>query len=376
VVDRSVGFPRWFQRLGLGAWLIVGMVLVLAGAVWLLAKTETIVGPLICGAVIATVGGAVVDILERHRVPRVLGAALMLLALIVLGAVIAGLVFGGISSQAAHIDGFTSQAVDRIRGWAEDLGISSASDVASDVKKAVPDIGHALLNGVIGAVAGLKSVLVFLGFTIFTTFFLLKDGPMMGRWIERHMGMKPAEARIVTGDLVHALRQYFVGLTIVGLFNAVLVGLGALALGVPLPGTIAVVTFVASYVPIVGAWTAGGFAFLLALADKGSSTAWIMALIVFLANGPLQQIVQPIAYGATLQLNPLVVFSVTIAAGTLFGMVGLILGAPLVSAAVHIHGDLAKLKQAPSDGEPPGDTLMPDMAPPAPPPEVQPSASP
>ena len=356
-------FPRWFQRLGIGAWLVVGVVLVMAGAIWLLAKTETIVGPLICGAVIATVAGSAVDFLQRHRVPRVLGAAIMLLALIVLGVVIAGLVFGGITSQASHIDAFTAQAADKIKGWAEDVGISSASDVAADVKKAVPEIGTALLKGVIGGIAGLKSLLVFLGFTIFTTFFLLKDGPTMGRWIERHMGMKPAEARIVTGDLVHALRQYFVGLTVVGLFNAVLVGLGALALGVPLPGTIAIVTFVASYVPILGAWTAGAFAFLLALADQGTSTAMIMALVVFAANGPLQQIVQPIAYGATLQLNPLVVFSVTIAAGTLFGMAGLILGAPLISAAVHIHGDLTALRQAPVDEAPPGDTLAPDMPP-------------
>ena len=43
------------------------------------------------------------------------------------------------------------------------------------------------------------------------------------------------KARTVTGDIVHALRKYFVGLTIVSAFNATLVGLGALALGVPLP---------------------------------------------------------------------------------------------------------------------------------------------
>ncbi|MGZ4202878.1 MAG: AI-2E family transporter [Thermoleophilaceae bacterium] len=171
----------------------------------------------------------------------------------------------------------------------------------------------------------------------------------MGRWIERHMGMPPATARVVTGNIVHALRQYFLGMTIVGAFNALVVAIGALALGVPLVGTIALVTFLASYVPIIGAWTAGFFVFGLALADQGTSTAFIMALIVFLANGPLQQIVQPIAYGATLELNPLVVFTVTIAAGTLFGMVGLVLAAPLVSAAVHIHAELAE--QAAASGE-------------------------
>jgi putative heme transporter len=352
--------PPWFQRMGSAAWLLVGVVLVVVGAVWLLGQTSSITTPLIAGAVIAAVAGGIVDRLESHRWPRALGAGLVLLGLIALGALTAMAVMGGITSQASHIDGLTSQAVDKVQSWLSDLGITSAQDAAKDVKKAVPDLGHTLLVGVAHGIAGLKSLLVFLGFTIFTTFFLLKDGPTMGRWIERHMGMPPARARIVTGDITHALRKYFLGLTIIGAFNAVLIFLGALVLGLPLPGTIGLVTFVASYVPFLGAWTAGFFAFAIALADQGPSAAFTMALIVFLANGPLQQIVAPITYGATLSLNPLVVFSVTIAAGTLFGMVGLILAAPLVSAAVQINHHLAE-QRGPSVSDvtaPPGATVV------------------
>ena len=53
------------------------------------------------------------------------------------------------------------------------------------------------------------------------------------------------------------LRNSFTGVTIVAAFNAVVVGLGALILGVPLAGTIAVVTFLTAYVPFIGAWVAG-----------------------------------------------------------------------------------------------------------------------
>ena len=69
-------------------------------------------------------------------------------------------------------------------------------------------------------------------------------------------------------------------------------------------------------------------------------------MIVLLANGLLQNIVQPIAFGATLDLNPLVVLIVTIGAGSLFGMVGLILAAPLTSAAVHIVRDVGQARLA------------------------------
>jgi predicted PurR-regulated permease PerM len=71
-----------------------------------------------------------------------------------------------------------------------------------------------------------------------------------------------------------------------------------------------------------------------------------MLVIVLLANGLLQNILQPIAFGATLGLNPLVVLIVTIGAGALFGMIGLVLAAPLTSAAVHISADLARARTA------------------------------
>jgi putative heme transporter len=131
---------------------------------------------------------------------------------------------------------------------------------------------------------------------------------------------------------------------LVSVFSAVVVGLGALVLGVPLPGTIAIVTFAGGYVPYLGAWVAGAFAVLIALGGNGAGAAVAMAVIALLANGILQQMVQPIAYGATLRLHPLAVLAVTIAGGSLFGTIGLILAAPLTSAGVRISDDLSRAR--------------------------------
>ncbi len=110
-----------------------------------------------------------------------------------------------------------------LTGGAPGSGVG-APDAAKEIAKAVADVGRTFLRGLASGISGL------------TAFFLLKDGPTIGRWIERHMGMQPAEARIV---------------------------------GVPLLGAIAIVTFLASYVPIIGAWTAGIFVLALALATTG-----------------------------------------------------------------------------------------------------------
>jgi putative heme transporter len=320
------------------------MVLVLVGLVWLVGTISSIVDPLIAGFVIAAVSGVLVDRLQRHGWPRAAGAGLLALGLVALVVLTVGLVLAGITSQASHIDASLSTAIDRVEHWAKDIGITSASSAAKQIKDAVPAIGRTLVHGVAQGISGLTSLIVFLGFTAFATFFLVKDAPTIGRWIEGHMGMKPAEARIVLGDIIQALRRYFLGLTIIAAVSTAGIVIGALVVGVPLLGTVAIVTFLASYVPIIGAWTAGIFVVALALAHQGTTAAVIMAVIAFVANGPLQQIVQPVVYGATLRLNPLVVFSVTIAAGALLGIPGMVLAAPLISAAVRVHDDLARLR--------------------------------
>ena len=330
----------WFRRAGLAAWLVVGMVLVIAASIWLLGKTATIVEPLIAGFVAAAVAGIFVDRLEQRGWPRGAGAALLVIMVIALSVLVVVLVLAGISSQSNQISAAMSEAVTKVQDWAQARGLHSASTAADEVRKAVPAAGHTLLTGVIHGISGLTSLLVFLGFTAFATFFLVKDAPALGRWIEGHMGLPPAKARVVLSDIIRALRKYFLGLTIIAGISTAGVVVGSWIVGLPLLGTIAIVTFLASYVPILGAWTAGIFVFAIALATQGTTAALIMAAVVFLSNGPMQQIVQPIVYGAALQLNPLVVFSVTIAAGTLFGVGGMVLAAPLISAAVQITRDL------------------------------------
>jgi predicted PurR-regulated permease PerM len=165
----------------------------------------------------------------------------------------------------------------------------------------------------------------------------------MRRWVDRHMGVPMPVAHVITDGFEHSLRGYFRGVTLVSAFNGVVVFLGALILGVPLAGTIAVVTFVTAYIPYLGAFVAGAFAVIIALGAKGATTALIMLLIVILANGLLQNLVQPFAMGSALELNPLVVLVTTIAAGCLFGTIGLILAAPILSAAVHIPGEIRRL---------------------------------
>jgi predicted PurR-regulated permease PerM len=340
--ERNVQFsaPTWIRDLGFSSWLLVGFVLVIVGLIWLLGQTSTIVMPVILATVLGAVAGPAVGWLERHRVPRAGGAILVLVGLVAIGVLIFCLVFGGISAQSGDISAKLNKSLNKIQGWLSDVGVDNAQSAKEGVQEAAPDIRTTLLGGVAAGVEGLKSLLFFLAFATLSTLFVLKDGPVMHRFINRHMGVPEPVANVVTTNIAKSLRSYFLAVTIIAGFNAILIGGAALILGVPLAGTIAVVTFVGAYVPFVGAWVAGGFAVLIALSTGSTSDALILAVVALLANGVLQQMIQPFVMGATLSLNPLVVLVVTIGAGALFGMVGLTLAAPLTSAAVHIGIEL------------------------------------
>jgi predicted PurR-regulated permease PerM len=231
------------------------------------------------------------------------------------------------------------------------MGVDQAgsSSAKAKLESDVPKIIAALSVGVIKGIQGIASVVFGLSLAALSTFFLLKDGPSMRRWVDRHLGVPVPTGQTITGGVIRSLRGYFRGVTIVAVFNGVVVSLGALVLGVPLAGTIGIVTFLTAYIPFIGAFVAGAFAVIIALGAQGTSTALIMLVIVLLANGLLQNILQPFAMGSALDLNPLVVLVITIGAGCILGMPGLVLAAPLTSAAVHISRDLAAAR---ADAEP------------------------
>ncbi|MBN8869498.1 MAG: AI-2E family transporter [Solirubrobacterales bacterium] len=349
------GAPDWLRNAGTSAWFLVGIAILLLALVWLASLTEVIVVPVIVACIIGSVGSPLVSRLNRWRVPRSIGTALVMLLLVLIGAACAVMVVNGIVKEVPDISQDLNQATDDLSQFLADKGVDQEQiDKAKEGAKqgAASSIGT-LLQGFASGISGLSSALFFLAMVLLSSFFMLKDGPVIRAWAERATSLPPPVARLVSGHVISSLRGYFAGVTIVAAFSAVIVMIGALIIGVPLVATIGVVTFVAGYVPYLGAWVAGIFTVLLAYGSGGTDAALGMAVVQLLANGALQQMIQPFAMGSTLGIHPLAVLVVTIAGGALFGSIGLIIAAPLVAAASGIVRDLKALeaKEAGTDGQ-------------------------
>lgn len=324
--------PTWLRTLGTGAWYLVGIAVLVAIGLVLLTLVTPVAIPLVIAAVLAAIFVPVVDRLERWRVPRWLGATLLLLVLLTVAVAVVVAVVRVVVDQGDQIRSDLEAGLDAAGEQVDPDGEPTGARIVAVVQGAT----RVLLAGMLGSVVfSVTALLVGVVLGVFMLLFLLKDWEAISRWTARNMGLPARLGEAVLGGTVRAFRGYALGLTQLGVANAVVVGLGALLLDVPFVGTIAVVTFLASYVPFFGAFVAGAFAVVLAWGAHGLPTALAMLAIVLLANNTIQNLFEPFAFGRSLRLHPLAVLVATTAGTLLFGLMGAILAAPLTSASLN-----------------------------------------
>ena len=263
--------PQWLRDLGLMSWFLIGLLALLVALTWIASITATIVEPVAVGGIVAIVAAPLVDWLQRHHVKRGLGAAIVVA--LADRARRRGRRPGDRRDrdQAGDIKSTVNKGGDRIEGWFHHADANRPRQTRQDIDHAVSSGGTTLLQGLAEGIRSLTSLIFFITFMVFALFFLLTGGPGIRRWVNRHMGLPVELGSLITANVMVAMRKYFLGVTMVAAFNAAVVGIGALILGVPLAGTIALVTFVTAYIPYIGAFVSGAFAVLLALGAQGTT---------------------------------------------------------------------------------------------------------
>jgi predicted PurR-regulated permease PerM len=240
--------------------VILGIAVLLAIAFFLLGLISDLVIPLVFAAILAAIFVPLVDRLERLRVPRWLGAPLVVLLAIGVVSGITWMVVAGLLSQGREI-------LAQVTAGLEEAG--SLPGVAElDTDQAVRTLGE-LVQTLASGLGSVTVLIVGIVTGLFILLFLMKDWQLVtdgtADQLAALLGLPDRVGRQIVSDTVHSFRGYAWGLTIVGLMNGAVVGLGALLLGVPLAGPIAIVTFITSYIPFFGAFFAGAFAVLIAL---------------------------------------------------------------------------------------------------------------
>ncbi|MEI6725416.1 MAG: AI-2E family transporter, partial [Actinomycetes bacterium] len=332
--------PQWARDAGRWSWIIVGALLVLLALFWAAAAVEMVV---LAALFAVPFGGTflpVVDWLHKHHLPRWLGALLVLVFLIFLGVFIVLVILYGLVKQLPVIQDNLQAAFDSL---SKALASTSVDQSTLDsMKTAVEGALKYAATGAAGAVADVVSGLASLIFGVFISInilvWVLIQGRKIAAWASHHIPPVPQPvAYTIFANSARFFRGYIFGSTLIGLFNAAVIFVGALVIGVPMPGTLAIVAWMMNYIPFFGAIVSGAFAVLIAYGAGGLSMAIPMLIIVIIANGFLQTLVSQFALGSTLDLHPLAVLFATTAGGILFGAVGGVFSAPFVKIGLDAY---------------------------------------
>ncbi|GEN79670.1 AI-2E family transporter [Actinotalea fermentans] len=227
---------------------------------------------------------------------------------------------GPLQLDREELDGYLTQAGDQLR--------ANGSTLVSGAVSATVTVGHVLAGALVA---------------LFTTLFFLKDGALIWAWLVR---LVPAPSRLRVHE---AGRRGLVTLAaftrtqiLVALIDAVGIGLGALILGLPLAVPLAVLVFLASFIPFVGAIATGAIAVLVALVDQGPTTALIMLAIVLAVQQIESHVLQPLLLGHAVSLHPVAVLLSVTAGSLAAGIVGALFAVPFVATlntvVLHLHG--------------------------------------
>ncbi len=189
-----------------------------------------------------------------------------------------------------------------------------------------------LASGALSTAGTVVEVLASGFLVLFATFFFLRDGGRIWRFL---VGLLPTAAREPMARAGErswlTLVAYVKATVLVAFIDAVGIGLVLLILRVPFALPLAALVFLSSFVPIVGATVSGAVAVLVALVTRGPLIALVVLIAVVLVQQLEGHVLQPLIMGRAVAIHPLAVI-VAIATGVvLAGIIGALVAVPVVA---------------------------------------------
>ncbi len=332
------------------------VVLAILGAIFMLHWAQAVLVPLMLGLTFSYALAPLVTRLERLRLPRAVGAGLVLMALIgVVGATAVALE----DDATAFVESLPEaaqqirQAARARRGEAETT-IEKVQKAATELEKAAtesskantpaPDRGVTrvqieqprfsvrdyLMNQMPAMLAALGQATI----VVFLTFFLLASGDSFRRKIVSLAGPTFARRKItlqVLEEITDQVQRYLRVQVLISVIVGIATGLAYWAIGVEHAAVWGVLAFLLNFIPYLGSIVVTGASALAGFVQFGSvDMALLLGGISIALHTVSGNLLAPWLTSRASRLNPVAVFVGVLAFGWLWGVWGLLLGTPVM----------------------------------------------
>ena len=338
------------------AWRFIVITVALLMMLWALKFFVVVVFPVVIALFIAALTAPVVGALERLRVPRKLGALLVVVGGLAVVVLLLTFVGQQVASSIDDLSGKVSDGLGEIRDWLQ-TGPLNASDSQidtwiEDAQNYVQTQGKELSSHATELGAALGHIVAGFFIILFSTYFFLADGHLIWAWVVR-IFPRAARSRADTSGRVAwvSLTQFVRATVLVAATDAVGIMIAALILNVPLVSAIGVLVFLGAFIPLVGAFLSGAVAVLVALVAQGPIVALLMLGGVVLVQQIEAHVLQPFLMGRFVSVHPLGVILAIAMGAIVAGIVGALVAVPLAAALNAVVQHLATFTDVGESGE-------------------------
>jgi putative heme transporter len=318
------------------AWRLLVILVALVALLWVIARLEIIVVPLLLALMLSALLVPAVDWLDRRGTPRGGAVALVILAGF---AVLGGILTFVISQFVVGLPDLVNQvtrSIDSAKKWLIEgplhLSRQQIDNAGNAAIQALQNNQAKLTSGALSTAATVTEILTAALLMFFTLIFFLYGGRNIWQYVTK---IFPAHVRDRVraagnagyGSLIGYVRATF----LVALVDAAGVGTGLAIMSVPLALPLASLVFLGAAIPLVGAVISGFLAVVVALLAKGFVYALITLGLIIGVNQLEAHILQPLVMGRAVSIHPLAVVVAISTGGVLFGIVGALLAVPTVA---------------------------------------------
>jgi predicted PurR-regulated permease PerM len=346
--------PAWLQTGAAWSWRL----LLLAAILYLLTRVigvlYIVVVPCTAALLLTALLQPLTARLRRAGLPSLAATwCTLLIAALVLGGLVM-LVTNRVSADYPTLVTQVKHTTTQVESWLSGPPFHVKS---SNVQRALNDIpGYlskhkSLVEGTV--VTGGKIAAEFFGglvLMLFVMFFLIKDGDRIWAWLVGALRDETAERVNRAGRAAWQVVVYYMrGTVAVAAIHAVVIGLTLTILGVPLAFPLAVLVFLAAFVPLVGLLVAGALAILVTLAAKGWVAALILLVVLIVEDQLEAHLLQPQVVGRVIRLHPLAVILSLAIGSVLAGIAGAVVAVPIVAVITRAVPELRRRGPGPDD---------------------------
>jgi putative heme transporter len=318
------------------SWRLLVILAALVALLWVIARLEIIVVPLLLALMLSALLLPAVDWLDRRGAPRGGAVALVILAGF---AVLGGILTFVISQFVVGLPDLVNQvtrSIDSAKKWLIEgplhLSRQQIDNAGNAAIQALQNNQAKLTSGALSTAATVTEILTAALLMFFTLIFFLYGGRNIWQYVTK---IFPADVRDRVraagnagyGSLIGYVRATF----LVALVDAAGVGTGLAIMSVPLALPLASLVFLGAAIPLVGAVISGFLAVVVALLAKGFVYALITLGVIIGVNQLEAHILQPLVMGRAVSIHPLAVVVAISTGGVLFGIVGALLAVPTVA---------------------------------------------